>query len=142
MIVRMSCVHRVQPPVVDEVDMRTVLDGHVLLAIVTVRMLVPGDPPDQFLGLGIGRADLEGVLVDMAIMPVMEVAIMQEVDMPCMFESLMAARLPVAMAPVSRMKNLVRHGRCGKDRDRESGKKQGSVHDCELHKRRSRCGYS
>lgn len=129
MIVGVVAMHVMQPPVMDEVDMSTVLRAHVLLTRVTMGVVIGGNARGQFLGGGIGGADIKRMLVDMAMV---QVAVMQIVDMPLMFERLMPAGLTVGMAIMSRMKNFMRESRNGKQGKRQCGAIQGSVHESTL----------
>lgn len=135
MIVGVVAMQVMQPPVIDEVDMSAVLHAHVLLTRVTMGMVIGGHSRGQFLGGGIGGADIKRMLVDMAIMAMVQVAVMQIIDMPRMFERLMPAGLTVGMAIMSRMKNFMRESRNGKQGKRQRGAIQGSVHESALQMR-------
>lgn len=137
MIVGVIAVKVMQPAIMDEIDMGSVLHGQVFFARVAVGMRIGGDMCHQLFRPGIGRTHFQHMLVNMAIMRVVEVAFMQEVDMARMFERLMAADLSMGMAIMPGVKHLVRKSRCRQQRKRQCGAKQGSMHDCILQKRRS-----
>jgi hypothetical protein len=125
----------VQVPVMDEIHVVAMLHGEMLLALVAVGMAIGGHPDDQFLGIGIGIAHLEDMLVDMPAMRVVKVAIVEVIDMTIVVERLMAAALAVDMAFVTAMQHLVRHHRLGNQGKRQHGAGQGSMHRCALRKR-------
>lgn len=135
MIVGVIAMQVMQAPIMDEIDMSTMLHAHVLLTRMTVGMIIGGHTRDQFLGGGIGGADIKSMLVDMTVMAMVQVAIMQIIDMPHMLERLMPAGLTVGMAIMSRMKNLMRESRNGKQGKRQCSAEQGSVHESALHMR-------
>jgi hypothetical protein len=141
-IVGVIAVQVMQPPVVDEIDMGAVLDTDVFLASVAVGMIVARHAGAEFLGLGIGGADVERVFVDMPVMAVVQVAVVEVIDMARMFERLMAAGLAVAVGIVASVKHLVRHGGRGETGECERSEKQGPVHDNALQLRRSRCAHT
>lgn len=134
MIVGVIAVPVMQMPVMDEIHVIAVLDGHVLLTRMTVRMIVGGNPRHQFLSLGIGRAHLDRVLVDMAAMRVVEVPVVQVIHMAAVIDRLMAAALGMGMALVHAVEHLMGHHRRGNQGKRQHGASQGSMHDCALHK--------
>lgn len=121
MIVGVIAMAMVQPPVMDEIHVGTMLDAHVLLAVMAVRVIVGGHARSQFLGFGVGGADFQGMLVDMAVMRVVEVAVVQVIDMARMFERLMAAALCMGVAFVRGMEHLVGAGGSSDKGKRESG---------------------
>jgi hypothetical protein len=133
MIVSVIAVHRMQPPVMDEVHMRAMLHHQVLLARMAVGVIVGGDAGDQFLSLGIGGADVDHVFIDMPVVLVVQVAIVEVVDMARMSDGLMAAVSAVSMGIVPAMQHLMRKHRDsgkGKRKHRRSGGSiQGSVHE-------------
>jgi hypothetical protein len=108
MIVGVIAVPVMQMPVMDEIHVIAVLDGHVLLARMTVRMIVGGNPSHQFLGLGIGCTHLDRVLVDMAAMRVVEVPVVEVIDMTAVIDRLMVAALGMGMAFMPAVKHFVR----------------------------------
>lgn len=108
MIVGVIAVPVMQMPVMDEIHVIAVLDGHVLLARMTVRMIVGGNPSHQFLGLGIGCAHLDRMLVDVAAMRVVEVPVVEVIDMAAVIDRLMAAALGMGMAFMHAVKHFVR----------------------------------
>jgi hypothetical protein len=128
MVVDMIAMHKMQAAIMDEVDMRAVLHGHMLFARVAMRVSVCRHPGDQFLGLGIGGADIERMLIEMAVMREMEVAIVQIIDMARMGDGDMAAFGAVEVAFMSGMEHLMRHDRDSQQGDRQHGAQQGSVH--------------
>jgi hypothetical protein len=138
-IVSVIAVQVMQPPVMDEIDMGAVLNAQMFLARVAVGMIVARHARAEFLGFGIGGADVERVFIDMPVMSMMQVAVVEVIDMARMFERLMAAGLAVGMGIVAGVKHLVRHGRCDEKRMWERSEKQGPVHDNALQLRRSRC---
>lgn len=129
MVVDVIAMHMVQPPVVDEVGMRPVLNARMFFARVTMGMVICGHPRDQFIAFGMGRADLQRVFVKVPGMGVMQVAIVEKIDMAAMLDRLMTAGLAVGMAIVARMDHFMRQCRRGEKRECESSKKQGSMHD-------------
>jgi hypothetical protein len=128
-IVGVIAMQVVQPPVMDEIDMIAMLDAHMLLAGMAVPVIVSGDAHGEFLGFGIGIADLDHMLIDMPAMRVVEVAVVEIVDMACMFERLMAAALRMGVAFMRGMDHLVRTSWGGGKGKREGSQVKGSVHD-------------
>jgi hypothetical protein len=128
MIIGVVAVQVMQVPVMDKVGVRAVLDAHMLFARMAVPVLIGGHMGGKLVGLGIGRADLDRVLVNMPVMGVVEVTVVQIVDMAGMFERLMAAAFAMGMAVMAGMQHLMRHGRSGKEGKRQNGENKGSVH--------------
>lgn len=121
MIVGVIAMAVVQAPVVEEIDMGAMLHAHVLLAGMAVGMIVGGDARGQFLGLGVGGADFQSMLVDMPVMRVVEVALVQVIDMACVFERLMTAALRMGVAFVRGVEHLVGGGGGSDEGKREGG---------------------
>ena len=132
-IVNVIAMHMVQPPVVDEVGMRSVLDGGVFLPGMPMGVVIGGHPRHQLLAFGMGRADLQRMLVKVPGVGAMQVAIVEKINMAAVLDRLMAASLAVGVAIVARMDHFMRQRRCGEKRECESSKKQGSVHHNALH---------
>jgi hypothetical protein len=127
-IIGVIAVQVMQVTVMDEIDMGAVLDAHMLFAGMAVLVVIAGDGGAEFLGLRIGGADLDDVFVDMAVMPMVQVTIMQEVDMAGMFKRLVAAALAMGVAVVAGMQHFMRHDRSGQERECQRGEKKGPVH--------------
>jgi hypothetical protein len=138
MIIGMIAVQVVQPSVMEKIDMGAVLHAHVLFALMAVHVIVTRNGGAEFLGLWIGRADFERVLIDMPGMGVVQVAVMQEIDMARMFERLVAASLAMGVGIMPGMQHLVRQRWSGGKRQGECGKEKGSGHANSLHHQRSR----
>jgi hypothetical protein len=128
-IVDVITVNMVQPPVVDEVGMRSVLNARMFLARMPVGVVIGGHPRHQLLAFRMGRADLQRVFVKVPSVGVMQVAVMQKIDMAAVLDRLMAASLAVGVGIVAGMDHFMRQRRCGEKRECESSKKQGSVHE-------------
>ena len=118
-----------QAAIVDEIDVLAVLHRH----LPGPRMGIARKPRGQFLGIGIGIADLDHVFIDMPVMRVVEMAVVQIVDMAAMIDRLMAAALGVDMAFVPGMEHFVRKNRCCNKGKRQHGANQGSFHVSALH---------
>lgn len=132
----------VQVPVMDEVDMVPVLHGLVLFARMAMRMRLTGHTRDQFLGFGVRVAEVEHVFIDMPVVPMVKMAIVEIVDVPRVVDGLMAAALGVGVTVMRSVEHLVCERGSGKEGKRQRGAKQGSTHDCGLHKKRSRLLHS
>ena len=127
-VVDVIAMDMMQPPVVNEVGVRSVLNARMFLARVPVGMVIRRHPRHQLLAFGMGRADLQRVLVKVPGVGVMQVAVMQKVDMAAVLDCLMAASLAMGVGIVARMDHFMRQSRRGEKRECESSKKQGSVH--------------
>ena len=134
MIVGVIAVPVMQMPVMHEIHVIAVLDGHMLLARMSMRMIVGGDSRHKFLRIGIGIAHFDHMLIDMAAMRVVQVPVMQVIDMAGVIDGLMAAVLGMGVAIVPAMEHLMRHYRRGNQGKRQQSAVQGSMHDCALHK--------
>jgi hypothetical protein len=128
MIINVVAVYMVEPPLVDEIGMRPVLNARMLLTGVAVGMVIRGHPRHQFLAFRMGGANLQRVLIKMPGMRVMQVAIMEKIDMAAVLDRLMATSLAVGMGIVTRMDHFMRQCRGSEKREREGSKKEGSVH--------------
>jgi hypothetical protein len=133
MIINVVAVYMVEPPLVDEIGMRPVLNARMLLTGVAVGMVIRGHPRHQFLAFRMGGANLQRVLIKMPGMRVMQVAIMEKIDMAAVLDRLMATSLAVGMAVVASMDHFMRQRRASEKRECESSKEQGSVHDYAFH---------
>ena len=118
-----------QAAIVDEIDVIAMLHRH----LPSPRMGIARNPRGQFLGTGIGIADLDHMFIDMPVMRVVEMAVVQIVDMAVMIDRLMAAAPGVDMAFVPGMKHFVRKHRCCNKGTRQRGADQGSFHVSALH---------
>jgi hypothetical protein len=108
MIVDVIAVHGMQPPVMDVVHVRAVLDHHVLLTRMAVGVGIGGDARDQLLSLRVGGADLDHVFVDMPIVLVVQMPIVEIIDMARMSDRLMAAIGTMAVGIMAAMQHLMR----------------------------------
>ena len=142
MVIGVITVNVMQPTIVDEIDMGTVLHAHVLLARMAVGMIVARNAPAQFLSLGVGGADVQRVFVDMPVMAVMQMTVVEIIDMSSMFERLMAASRAMSVAFMPGVQHLVRGKRCGSKGKRQRGAQQGSVHQCPPINQRSRFAHT
>jgi hypothetical protein len=132
-IISVIAVQIMQAPIMDEIDVGAVLHAHVLLTGMAVGVIVARHPRDKFLTLGIGGADFERVFIDMAIMPMVEMAVVKVIDMAPVLERLMPTS-PAMLVIVSRVQHLVGGERRCEQGQRENRAKQGSMHDDILHK--------
>jgi len=93
-VVAMVAVEVVKAPVYEEVDVVAVRHGLVPAArpVDVVGAMAAGRPG---VPVGIGRRDVDGVLVDVVAVGVVQVAVVQEVDVAVVAHRGVAAGLPV-----------------------------------------------
>lgn len=128
MVVHMIAVDMMQPAVVHEIDVPAMLNGRMLLARMAMHVIVAGHPAHQFFSLGIGCAHFKSMFVDMAVMSVMEVAVMEEIDVAGMCDRLVTTAHAMNVPLVSGVKHLVRQQRGGRQSNGKDGQEGGSSH--------------
>lgn len=118
MIIGVVAMAKMQPAVMDIVHMRAVLHHGVFFTFVPMGVIIAGDAGYQLFIRRINSADFERVFINMAIMALVEVAIMEVIDMAAMINRSMAACGPVGMGIVRGMDHLMRGQRAAEHRKR------------------------
>lgn len=113
MIIGVIPMAMVQASIMDEIHVRAVLHHDVFFAIMAVGVRIAGDARNQFFGRRIGSAHFDHVFVHMAIVAVVQMAIMQVINMPAMIERGMATACAMRVAIMRGMDHLMRGKRCG-----------------------------
>lgn len=109
---------KMQPAVMDIVHMRAVLHHGVFFTLVPMGVIITGDTGYQLFVRRIGGADFERVLINMAIMHLVEVAIVEVIDMAAMIDRSMTACGPMGMGIMRGMDHLMRGKRAAEHRKR------------------------
>lgn len=107
-IIAMIVVHMVEPSIHQIIDM-VAMRHRFVAAIGAMLMLLAMTVGAVGAAIGIARAHLDHMLVDMALMRVMEVPVMQIIDMPFMLHCGVAAIGSVGMRMMIMYMVLARH---------------------------------
>ena len=113
MIIGVIPMAMVQASIMDEIHVRAVLHHGVFFTIMAMGVRIAGDARYQFFSRGVGSADFNRMLVHMAIVAVVQMAIMQVINMPAMIERGMATACAMRVAIMRGMDHLMRGKRCG-----------------------------
>jgi hypothetical protein len=117
-IISVIAVPKMQPAIMDIVHVGAVLHHGVFFTLVPMGVIIAGDAGHQLFIRRIGGADFERVLVNMAIMHLVEVAIVKVIDMAAMIDRSMAASFRMGMGIMCGMDHLMRGQRAAEHRKR------------------------